>query len=77
MEYALLEPFLMRIIVSGSKDLIQLTEKKFANFIEYIDACKKEVAKKGKKATVKCLSPLSKLNIDLIKSEAEIINGFL
>lgn len=77
MEYALLEHYLMRIIVCGSKELISLTEKKFASFIEYIKACEKEVAKKGSKSTIKCLSPLSKLNIDLIKSEAEIVHGFL
>lgn len=77
MEYALLEPYLMKIIVSGSRDLMCLAEAKVTSFLEYVGACEKEVAKKGEKSSVKCLRSLSKVNVDLIKSEAAIIRGFL
>ena len=56
MEYALLEPLLLRIIVTGSRELVSLTEIKVENFLEYLFACEKEVAKKKEKSSIKCLS---------------------
>ncbi|EAR89505.1 hypothetical protein TTHERM_00158220 (macronuclear) [Tetrahymena thermophila SB210] len=76
-EYALLEHNLLKIIVTGKKDLIATTEQKFAEFYEYLIACQKDVQKKGDKSTIKCLSGISQMMIDLIKSETYLVRGLL
>lgn len=77
MEYALIEPLLMKIMVSGSRELMSVTEKKIAGFLELVEVCEKDVAKKGNKSNIKCLKSFSKLSIELLKSEAAIVKGFL
>ncbi|KAL4502435.1 hypothetical protein ABPG72_012022 [Tetrahymena utriculariae] len=76
-EYALLEHNLLKIIVTGSKDLIATTEQKFAEFYEYLTACQKDIQKKGDKSTIRCLSGISQMTVDLIKSETYLVRGLL
>ncbi|KAL4470343.1 hypothetical protein ABPG74_011954 [Tetrahymena malaccensis] len=76
-EYALLEHNLLKIIVTGNKDLIATTEQKFAEFYEYLIACQKDVQKKGDKSTIKCLQGISQMTVDLIKSETYLVRGLL
>lgn len=52
MEYALIEPLLMKIMVSGSRELMSVAEKKLSEFLELVDACEKDITKKGLKSKI-------------------------
>jgi hypothetical protein len=52
MEYALIELDFMKIIVTGSRELMTIVDGKLNHFIEYVEACEKDVAKKKEKSSI-------------------------